>query len=676
MLNNANNMIMELLSNPKKVIRDQEDRNNALILATKTLASISKSLKEPSISYVVEYERPQLIQEHIPVMIANDEEDVDFVDNQIINTRLNKHNLYQQFFTNNKLELAATLNNSILYSDHLNHSSTIGSEQWNAFSSKTDAISRGCKDSSMQSSVNSMKYQDKQIIMGLTTEFITNNFLVDKSKYFHFVVSSFNLFRKTIKKALNLEGKIKLELIFKGGNLMKFLFESLNKKLNFEIVKWITEHYGEYFKSSDFDFDFPIKPEIEMSDEIYNDYRAKILNIMSLFMIKLKDIIIKNRLYFFDFFNQNITIQTQKMQELSKNILEKGIQKIIEKDIEQYTDKIIPKRDYQWLEGAQVESIIFDFDPITRMYKYYNVANNAIQESILSDVINVTDFFVVNDTVPNNKAVFESKTYIINSKKFFNNILQVADINKNMYDMNNNNFIFHSNNTNLQFNVLNNMINAFSLLRLKYNFEVRFKLADGTIFKSKFPGELLDISSPKLYDFKFLSSKSEYYKIIRLRDININLKTQSYQGLIVELMNILFNETQYSPWEDAKYIKRLKRLNLLLFLRVLTLSEPSELVKIKLIEKMLNNIHHNLNNPTQLIEFMPEPKEDYLYNNYFKIYYNYLIGTTKNIKGNKDNFKEFKKTVEEIINDCLKILRTQYMYSKKEEIETYMGFQD
>jgi hypothetical protein len=111
-------------------------------------------------------------------------------------------------------------------------------------------------------------------------------------------------------------------------------------------------------------------------------------------------------------------------------------------------------------------------------------------------------------------------------------------------------------------------------------------------------------------------------------------------------------------------------------LRVLILTEPSELTKIKFIQRLFDNIMHNLNNPDKIINFIPTQKEEYLYNTYFKTYYNYVIGVTTNIKGNKQSFKEFKVTLEKIIKDCLKILKTQYMYSKKEEIGIYMGFQN
>lgn len=674
MLNNANNMIMELLSNPKKVIREQEDRNDALILATKTLASISKSLKESNvkepITYEIKYE-PAIISEipKIEEKKNEDEEEVQFTGNEIINDMTPKYIEYNTFFDSCKKELDDTLRLGIAHRKQLNHSATIGNNSWDSFSSYKDAISKGCKDPSTYSSSHLMDYPDKQILMGITTDFVTNNMLVNKSKYFHFVVSSFNLFRKTIRDTLRLKEKLKLDLIFKGGNLMKFLFESLNKKLNFEIVKWINEHYGEYFKSSDFDFDFPIKIK-DMSVEDYNNYRAIILNIMTLFMLKLKDIIINNKTYFFEQINK------EQLQELAKNIMEKGIRKILDQENEKLEATLISTRKYTWLEGSIIEGIIFDYNKSTKMYKYYDVSSNSIIEQNMNDVITVADFFVVDDEVPREKANFESKTLIINTGKYFKDILKIQDNGNKLYDMNTNDFIYHSNNTNLQFKVLDNMVNAFSLLRLKHNFEVRIRLKDGKLFKSKFPGELLDISSPKLYDFKFLGAKEENYKQIQLKDINIRLQTQSYQGLIVELMNILFNETQKSPWEDAKYVKRLKRVNLLLFLRVLILTEPSELTKIKFIERLFDNMMHNLNNPAEIINFIPTPKEEYLYNTYFKTYYNYVIGVTTNIKGNKQSFKEFKVTLEKIIKDCLKILKTQYMYSKKEEIGIYMGFQN
>ena len=57
---------------------------------------------------------------------------------------------------------------------------------------------------------------------------------------------------------------------------------------------------------------------------------------------------------------------------------------------------------------------------------------------------------------------------------------------------------------------------------------------------------------------------------------------QSYQGLITELINMLFTETGNLPWDDPKFEKRVRRLNLILILRLLIYLIPSQMPNINL----------------------------------------------------------------------------------------------
>ena len=58
---------------------------------------------------------------------------------------------------------------------------------------------------------------------------------------------------------------------------------------------------------------------------------------------------------------------------------------------------------------------------------------------------------------------------------------------------------------------------------------------------------------------------------LRTYQYNLNILTYSHYGLISDLLSVLFNETNYQPWINSKYIKRLYRLIYIVVLSYLAL---------------------------------------------------------------------------------------------------------
>jgi hypothetical protein len=253
----------------------------------------------------------------------------------------------------------------------------------------------------------------------------------------------------------------------------------------------------------------------------------------------------------------------------------------------------------------------------------------------------MSDFMIVNGYEAVGKNTHTTTTINMNFDDYFRNILNLdSDFNQVFEILNKHSFLYNTCNANLQFKVLTGGIIEFSLMRIKMQFIVKLRLKDNmNSYYLRLPGELLDVSSPKLNDYKTLAAVPENYEKILSKDIHFPILVQSYQGLIVELMNILFTETNNMPWEDPKYAKRVNRLHLILILRLL-LIEPniSDLTKIRFMEALYKNIKYNMNyasSQSDIDYFKPNNDVSLLFTNYFKAYYDYVMGVIVNKNTNK-----------------------------------------
>jgi len=182
---------------------------------------------------------------------------------------------YNAFFKTQEEYLSSNLNLFIQNSQLLNKLSSIGNNSWDAFKNPNDAKNKGAiiininRESGAEiipDKIN-LDFDTKKSLMNISTDFVTKQFLVEKAKYFHFIVKSFHLFIKTLNSSFDFSNKLELKFIMKGGNLLKFLFEIINTKLNTKLSNWIKMEFGEYFDYSDFDFDFKI---IKLNDMSYD----------------------------------------------------------------------------------------------------------------------------------------------------------------------------------------------------------------------------------------------------------------------------------------------------------------------------------------------------------------------------------------------------------------------
>ena len=591
---------------------------------------------------------------------------------------------YNAFFKTQEKYLSSNLNLFIQNSELLNKLSSIGNNSWDAFKNPNDAKNKGAviininRESGAEiipDSIN-LDFDTKKSLMNISTDFVTKQFLVEKAKYFHFIVKSFHLFIKTLNSSFDFSNKLELKFIMKGGNLLKFLFEIINTKLNTKLSNWIKMEFGEYFDYSDFDFDFKILKLNDMSDDEYYTIRTMIVNLITLYILLIKNILSENRIYFFDFYSTSINECKIKLKKYIDIMADKGLKKMLENDSAKET------RNYSFLDDCTIEGVVFDYTDTTNKYLYYDMITDDIrEESIENSVLSpINDFMIVNDYELTKRTTIKPMAINIHYRTFLKEILKLGPEFNHIYEIiNKHSFFYNTCNPNLQFEVINNRSTMFSLMRIKIQFALKIKLKNNEqSYFIKIPGELLDVSSPRLNDYKTLTAVPENYEKIFSKDIHYPVMVQSYVGLIVELINMLFTETGNLPWDDPKFEKRVRRLNLILILRLLIV-EPtiSDINKIRFMESFYENIKENMNN-TNNNYFIPNKNVEVLFTKYFKKYYDFLLETIKNKNVNKTKYNAFKNVLLEIIDNCIRILRTQYQYMHKGgefyEVNYYYGF--
>jgi hypothetical protein len=212
--------------------------------------------------------------------------------------------------------------------------------------------------------------------------------------------------------------------------------------------------------------------------------------------------------------------------------------------------------------------------------------DNCISYSLLKK-INESSDIQFKETIDSGIRDFEVKfctsgnTAIINDSIFYNNFsygskIEGVENNKlieingsTMVDTNNenNNYYISSNyTTRISTRYVKNLHN---LHRIKYNFRFYFGLPNSFITQNKeikffyinIAGEVLDIPTPLVGDFDLYFTISRKSKtLIDIPNFYGNLKSYSIYELIFNLCKIIFYQTNFRPWNDEKYGKRIVRL--------------------------------------------------------------------------------------------------------------------
>lgn len=672
MFKSPDQLMGQIMTNPNQIKKEQELISNTLLTLTTELIKLKK-----------ENDNLKFFSKQTEVTVNNDrdhDENFNLNSLDISNPDTDTKEL-DNFFENHKLSMDMLLVQLISNKDKLNKSATIGSEPFNMFKSKEDLdkgkhpdviIGKSKDDTqsidSSDSKFYNIDFQSKRDLNSHSTDFVTNNFLVNKSKYLHFILSSINLFMDKIKSIDKVEQFLEVDFIMKGGNLLKLFFDKISKDLNSQINDYLQNQFGQNFATSDFDFDIKLKPKENIDLEIYETIRVQISNMLIIYLILLRDVIVDNKEYFFDFYKLNKNAQHNLLRPLLENY-NKGLANIISQDKE---NKITRK--YADLEGAKITSIIYDYDKNTREYLSYTKPNPLNSVPTLSFVKN--DFNIINDNEIEDKIInVERNFYLLKNENYLNRLnINSSDLTdsinliKQSVKSANNKFLYNTSNININFGQA-----RFSLFRIKVNFIGEITFRDNTKKFIQIPGELLDISLAKKDDQKLLGAKPHFYTQIEIKNINKTLTVQSHDGLTNEIIVIIFNETKNKPWIDIKYKKRIIRLVILSVLRILYGYDKINFIeKIKLCEILYKNINNNFINNLEL-----NSNQSLIFQDIFGLFYSRLKSTYET-NGTDAEYKTFKQIVIELFNKMINVLKLHYQLSLKKgnmyKIEYLDGF--
>jgi hypothetical protein len=462
----------------------------------------------------------------------------------------------------------------------------------------------------------------KKKIMDKVTDFVTENFFINPVKYYNFIHIIINIFENAIDKYIiqkqnktGMDLKDKIIFIFKGGNLLRAVFLKYTSLLPINIRDKLLNEYGEYFKSSDLDFQIFIDPYIgkKIYYEIYND----MINLSYLCLNRLRNYYTQNLSEIFDFYN----LKDIKKKELLLNLEEK----INKSDL--FTDNEIPDNPYY---GAKIVNLQFydihTHPEINELYLNnkdnpdFFVDVNLVSSKKNKEFLNVVTGHVVNNNFPRKDFYLTTNKFKENGKFHENFIASILKHNELNIDQNyidiihpdkkNSSEFYTTINDSIQFKTV-----KFSLMRTKFNLIAYIKFSDNKYGAIHLPGELIDISMSAFEDSKIRHlNKILKNNFVRYNFVNQNsnykinsFKYNSYslENYIDDIITILFVDNDY-PWADIKYEKRLHRVF------ILSITQLFSLEKNKFI---LNNVNQ-LNKVVDLLNSIFDKTKLLLNNNF------------------------------------------------------------
>jgi hypothetical protein len=476
--------------------------------------------------------------------------------------------------------------------------------------SKTTTLKQFYKGQIIQTPISEEEFLDKKKeVQGILTEFVVNEFFPQAENTKEFI----KLVYGTFNNALNLYKQKKgindsdIFFVYKGGNILRFVGYEVMHELGGRVADEIEKNYKDAFKKSDADFSIYINPNISNYDLIYND-----MNLLAyLLQDKLRDEFYKDMGKYFVFYKLN--------DQEKKNIIIKYVEKL--NQTETIKNNVLGK--------GKIKAIVLD-GPISNVENYKDI-------KYMTDPDFFTDF-----------------------NKYNNRITEKVDLKSGNGGMR------ISSNQTLEF-VKQGQTIKFSLVRTKIVFNTYFESSgfNELNIPMMLGGELIDVSLPHKNDssiphyFEHLNNNVTEYKI----GDELTFKAPSLTYLVEDLEKILFADSDY-PWDDSKYMKRLRRVLFMYYCMLLVNKNLGTQEKIIWLKYVKDNIFGKLLNGNNVIGdidvFLNRVNKNDVEHYPFTI----LLGNLKSILGksyDKDKFKEYCQT----IYDNIAILIT--FYEKREE---------
>jgi hypothetical protein len=199
----------------------------------------------------------------------------------------------------------------------------------------------------------------------------------------------------------------------------------------------------------------------------------------------------------------------------------------------------------------------------------------------------------------------------------------------------------------------------FDLLRVKFN--VNLKIGGDNGKAVKVPSEFIDISICNFDDsslIEFRSHTEEGLGLFTINNDNLTLECYGYsiEFMVHDLVHVLYEQNLFTPWADAKYKKRIQRLNALQMLSYIGNEDYMRLYLLSLLivyiiisyseiyvegagkintnedmDRLFNNAKDNIvlnfrkYNLERVFNILPTSMLDVIYRTYLKDYKNFSI---------------------------------------------------
>lgn len=379
------------------------------------------------------------------------------------------------------------------------------------------------------------------------TEFIINELVKtpeQTSNFLKLVYSTFDSALKLYIASYKLPAD-SIIFLYKGGNILRFIFQEITKELPFSVSEKIEEFYRDAFKKSDMDFSIYIDPRLPNYDKIYED----VCNLTFLLENQIRNEFIANLSFYFEFFRLNGPTQKSILEVYLNKLNDTGTVKekkfgfdgkftgIVFGDIKIGTDE-----DYVTKDDAETAFINRETQDENFTVKLHYLHNINSSDPILKRLIEEEKPLYIK-----NSGVFASTNEISFNKGMVNTFFNLIRIKWAV------NIIFDKANENIQTDV---------------NSDVK-ELKGGSQKMLKVDGEIIDVTvigKSDSYVLHFFESIKENVSKYQITSLEFNAYSFTY--LIEDLEKILFKGSEF-PWNDTKYAKRIKRLLFMYFLLIL-----------------------------------------------------------------------------------------------------------
>ena len=453
-----------------------------------------------------------------------------------------------------------------------------------------------------------------------------------------------------------------LFFIYKGGTVMKILYDKYKLKIKNNGLDKFFSNYNKSFSRSDSDYSVMINPYLDNHIKHY----LEVNKIVYSCLINIRDIFENDNNNIIPLNNLTNDVMINKIREINDilNNTKENIGDFPLCDNLRHINNIIG---IGWKNGHIMS------EEITNIY--YDNTEKDNEDDIIQ--VNRTLLFKKNGIVPIQKIDY-ALTYDNKNRRI---LLPLVN--------NGSNSIYLSvNETNEYYSEKSNT--KFMLQRLKLNFVLYYKTKDGEYGYMDCPSELVDVSIPKsgdtgmihLYEHgnKHIFDKFRIYKYMN-EGKKLEFRSYTIYGFMMDLIGILFIQNDY-PWIDKKYGKRINRLLFFMFMELSLYTSGNDIIYTiyKLLKKIFEksvSILMNIDNKNNLLD---ELQDNIIILENIKLKNNNKLGTIeflRNIKKiiekiTEDDVPKFVE-MSKIINNQLKLIDENINTTKLSENETIIN---